>query len=860
MKLKLGGTPEQQADLLKRLAKQAETPPVETSSTRSSKSIKHDIDVSSENVKTYFHDSKARAIRNISDLHVYVDRCIEWGYVGIDTETTGLDRTYDTIVGCSLYYPGEPEVYIPNKHIEVFTETPYKGQITYEEIGSELQRMCDGGVKFIFANADFDLAMIYKDYKVDLLPNFFYDVILAWRCIKENERDNTLKGLYNKYVLKGAGDPKKFSDFFKADLFPYAPISVAMLYAANDARITYELYEWQLPYITEDNPKCKQHHLEAISRLVWQVEFQMVAVCQELHRYGMYLDLNTSDVLYRRYSEKQQQQIDELQGMVQDILDKYPSRKNLKGYFENGKSFNFNSIAQVAYLLYDVMGIPTPKGNRSTDKSVLSSLNLPVTKKILQVRSMDVLMSTFIKKLPKVAAYDGRVHGTFKSVGADTGRMSSAEPNMQNIPSKDHYIRHMFRATPGYVMLSSDYSQQEPKITAFVSQDPKMIDAFKHGRDIYATIASLAFNLPYENCLEFHPETHEYQPDGKARRSEAKTIVLGICYGRSVVTIADQLFGTDDDMTSDEKIKKAQNIYDAVLNAFPNLRTLMLKAQSDARTKGYVETILGRRRHIPDMQLPPYEFRPMAGYVNPDIDPLDPTTLSNASGIPDRVIKSLEREFSTFKYYGQAIKRMRELEEQKIKVYNNTNRIQDATRQCVNSIVQGSAAEMTKLSLIRLQHNPDWKRIGGKLLTVVHDEVIAEVPIENWKEGGEILSRCMSEAGDFLPFPINCDVTTTLRWYGLAYPCVYEEPENLDNLTEEHIKWLQYMLIESEYVLPVYPNEDGSKPIGDAAEGINGIDSEELRNSMSDYMKKYKIDENSFIKHIKTNVIEGVIL
>lgn len=139
-------------------------------------------------------------------------------------------------------------------------------------------------------------------------------------------------------------------------------------------------------------------------------------------------------------------------------------------------------------------------------------------------------------------------------------------------------------------------------------------------------------------------------------------------------------------------------------------------------------------------------------------------------------------------------------------------------------------------------------------------EVIAEVPIENWKEGGEILSRCMSEAGDFLPFPINCDVTTTLRWYGLSYPCVYEEPKNLDNLTEEHIKWLQYMLIESEYVLPVYPNEDGSKPIGDAAEGINGIDSEELRNSMSDYMKKYKIDENSFIKHIKTNVIEGVIL
>ena len=98
---------------------------------------------------------------------------------------------------------------------------------------------------------------------------------------------------------------------------------------------------------------------------------------------------------------------------------------------------------------------------------------------------------------------------------------------MQNIPSKAHDIRHMFRASPGYVMLSSDYSQQEPKITAYVSQDEKMIQAFKEGKDIYAMIASIAFQVPYEECLEFHPVTHEYQPDGKARRGEAKTIVLG---------------------------------------------------------------------------------------------------------------------------------------------------------------------------------------------------------------------------------------------------------------------------------------------------------------------------------------------
>ena len=151
---------------------------------------------------------------------------------------------------------------------------------------------------------------------------------------------------------------------------------------------------------------------------------------------------------------------------------------------------------------------------------------------------------------------------------------------------------------PAYVMIGSDYSQQEPKITCFVSADPNMTKAFTEGKDIYATIASLSFDEPYEKCLEFHPDTGEYQPEGKKMRGEAKTVV---CYGRSVVTIGQQLFP---DLPEDQQGKRAQKVYDAVLNAFPNLRSIMIKAQSDARKQGYVETILGRRRHIPDMTLP----------------------------------------------------------------------------------------------------------------------------------------------------------------------------------------------------------------------------------------------------------------
>ena len=422
-----------------------------------------------------------------------------------------------------------------------------------------------------------------------------------------------------------------------------------------------------------------------------------------------------------------------------------------------------------------------------------------------------------------------------------------------------YQIRHK---TPPYVLMSSDYSQQEPKITAFVSQDPKMIKSFQENKDIYATIAGLSFNKPYEECLEFNPITGENQPDGKQRRSEAKSIVLGILYGRSTTTIGEQLFGTNKQMTDEEKTAAAQKIYDAVLNAFPNLRAFMIKAQGDATKHGYVETILGRRRHIPDMQLKPYEFVAEKGYVNPDIDPLDLSTLQNKDTIPERIVKQLEKEFSNYKYNGQIYKRISQLHEKDhIGVIRNTKRIRDASRRCVNSIVQGSAAELTKIAILKVFNDPEWRRIGGRVLLPVHDELIAEVPIENYEEGEQILSRLMSEAGSFFPFTISCDVTTTLRWYGLEYPCKYEKPDNLtastefEKLSSSNISWIQYHLFEMEYILPVYKGEDGRKPEGDAALGVNGIWSKEVETCMFDYINRYNINIETFTDHIENKVV-----
>lgn len=411
------------------------------------KSINTELNAISQNVIEYFKDSQAILITSLEDLHNYIDLAINSGYAGIDTETTGLDRVRDYIVGASLYYPGGVECYIPIKHIVPIFDEPYKNQLTYEQVSQEFQRLANSNIKLIFANADFDLAMIYKDLKVDLCDSCYYDVILAWRCLKENEKNNQLKVLYNKYVLKGKGDPKTFSDFFPVKLFPYCKPEVAKLYAANDAKITYELFVWQLPYVTKSHPKCKKAKLEAIADLIWNIEFPLITVCQRMHRNGMYLDKTVSNTLVKRYTQMYDSELQKLSDMVQDIIENADYRSSTKRPFASGKDFNPSSPKHVQYLLYTMMKLPVGKEGAGTGKEILGDLNLPVTNQILKVRSISVLINTFVNKLPASTTSDSRIHAQFKSVGADTGRMSSAEPNMQNIPSHATDIRHMFRAT-----------------------------------------------------------------------------------------------------------------------------------------------------------------------------------------------------------------------------------------------------------------------------------------------------------------------------------------------------------------------------------------------------------------------------
>lgn len=178
-----------------------------------------------------------------------------------------------------------------------------------------------------------------------------------------------------------------------------------------------------------------------------------------------------------------------------------------------------------------------------------------------------------------------------------------------------------------------------------------------------------------------------------------------------------------------------------------------------------------------------------------------------------------------------------------------------------NSIIQGSAADLTKLAMLRLENNPEWKKLGGKFIVPIHDELLVEVPFENREEGARVLKESMEGAASFLPFPITCDIEETFRWYGLSVDDIleFDKPNTMDTLewTKSNIQWLQTRLHEMEYLLPIIPHEDGSDLRGLEAHGVNGIWTDDLEQMMFDYMNRFSVKEDEFLEHIDRKVRFG---
>ena len=691
-------------------------------------------------------------ITDIQDLISYIDAAAKTGIIAIDTETTGLDPISDNIVGMSIYTPGKKAAYIPIHHISYITGMEVEGQLCEKEIAIELIRMQDYNVKVIMYNAKFDLRVIKNGLGVKL--NCYFDCHLAAMCLNENE-PHGLKTLHSKYVLDGKEDEFSFGKLFDGITFDYVPIKTGYIYAARDAVDTYELYEWQLPYLTESNPLCTEYGLEHVSKVFWDIEMPCIEVLAEMEDTGVDFDLDYAYELSEKYNKQKDEQLEEFYRILDIYKPEIEKYKLNNPVNKLSDPINIASPTQLAILFYDILGIeaPDPKSPRGTGVEILQKIDNPLCKAILDYRATEKLLSTYVDKLPEcINEKTGRIHCNFNQYGAKTGRMSSDNPNMQNIPSHNHDIRQMFKATDGYVMMSSDYSQQEPKVMTAMCGDPEMIKAYQEGKDLYASIAALAFSTTYENCLEFRPDGTTNK-EGKERRSSAKSILLGILYGRGINSIAEQLHTTK---------QKAQQIQDRVFRGFPAIKQFEDDTLYMARTYGFVTTYWGRKRRLPEMQLDEFEFKWKPGYG--DVDPLSFDNEVTESEVPYEIQQAYIKKLRNNPFKKRPI--IEQAASEGIIIIDNGGKIADATRQCVNSRIQGSAADLTKMAAVKIHKCERLKELGFRLLIPVHDEFIGECPEENAKECKELFAQCMCDAAVDLGIPISCDVSVTRRWYG----------------------------------------------------------------------------------------------
>ena len=720
---------------------------------------------------------KIELVTDPNRIEQYLHNTLKNGILAVDTETNGLDRIDGKIAGICLYTPGEKGIYIPVGHVSYMTNQPLKDNVARETMENFFKVCNEHNVKYILHNAKFDMHILYWMIGVKIVP--YWDTLIAGQLLNENE-PHGLKVLYQKYCVRADEEQQvaKFNTLFNGIEFNSIPPSVGYMYAAFDPIMTYELYKFQEQYLDKEvGQYCYRKGLERVADVFREIEMPLIEVVFDMEVQGVDIDTELAKELKDKYTYYMNLAVDnfkaqiielEVAGAFDELRVKHPDKFNKIS--ELGDiNINIASNAQLVILFYDVLKLDPPKGQRSVGEEQLKQLHHPLVDCILEYRGMSKLLSTYIEAIPNhIAKKDGKLHANFNQYGAKTGRFSSSDPNLQNIPSKTkklsdgtvidagHDIRQMFIAGEGNVIIGGDFSQQEPRCLAHMSQDENMINAYLHGKDLYATIASKLYNKPYEECKEFRPDG-TVNPEGKQRRSSVKPILLGIMYGRGVNSIAEQM-----NITKEE----AQQVINDFYKQFPKVKEFVEFAQENARTYGFVETAWGRKRRLPNMQLDPIEITIENPNLISTFNPLDFSSTENTE-VSDEVYYKYLRLMN--RAYGREAKEKvkQQAKAEGYKLVDNGGYIADAQRQCVNSIIQGSAADMTKIAMIQIHRNKRLRELGYKLIIPVHDEVLGVCPKENAKEVRDILEYIMVHVvDDKFEIPMKTDIECTYRWYG----------------------------------------------------------------------------------------------
>lgn len=472
-------------------------------------------------------------IKTKQELIDYIDAAISNGIIAVDTETNNsLQPITCKLMGPCIYTPGQKNAYIPINHIDYRTGERLSWQLTEEDVREQFRRLSN--TKILMHNGKFDYQVIKCTCGIPL--QVYWDTLLAAKILNEEEP----AGLKYQYIHKIDSTIEKYDIEHLFEGVEYAVVDpeIFALYAATDAFMTYKLYEWQ-------KEQFELSENTGLYKLFSEVEMPVMEVAAEMELTGVSIDKEYTERLGRKYHK----QLDALEVEIEAELNKLKAQiaewrltedatnktQKKDGTFNKSKSEqlsdppNVSSTVQLAILLYDVLKIPAvdKKSPRGTGEDILKEIKHPLCDKILEKRGLDKLISTYIDKLPTcVVEKDGKIHAHFNQVGTDTGRFSSSDPNLQNIPSHNLAVRMMFVPSPGNVFVGSDFSQQEPRLLANYAKDENMIGAYKQGKDLYATIASGIYKLDYWDCMEKHQDGSP-NPTGKKRRSSVKGLLLG---------------------------------------------------------------------------------------------------------------------------------------------------------------------------------------------------------------------------------------------------------------------------------------------------------------------------------------------
>jgi DNA polymerase-1 len=539
------------------------------------------------------------------------------GLVSIDIETDERHFMECRLIGVALAVEEGEGYYIPILH-------KVQKEISNEEIFSFLKEVCESNdIKKVGHNIKYEY-IVLKRYGIEL-RNIYFDTMVASYLLQPEIQQHNLDKLAEQYLgyTKVRYEEVTRKNLDKSLTLLDAPIESVLNYASEDADIALRLYRVFKEKISA-NPK--------LEKLLFEVEMPLIVVLAEMEMNGIKIDTEFLKNLSKELDKEIQATADEIFGLA-------------------GEVFNINSPKQLSYILFEklkIEPIEKTKTGYSTSEEVLEELseNYEIAKYLIKYRTLTKLKSTYVDELPNmIVKSTGRVHTSFNQTVTATGRLSSSNPNLQNIPVRDEIgkkIRSAFISEEGYLLGSFDYSQIELRVLAHVSDDKVLIEQFINNEDVHTITASMVLGV----------EPHEVTPD---MRRIGKTINFGIVYGISPYGLSKQL-----------KISasEASEIINKYFETYKGIKEYILRTLEFVSKNGYVETIFGRVRYIPEL---------------------------------------------------------------KGRVYNKAQiTLNKSERIAINTPIQGSAADIVKVAMINLYEKT--KNTTVKMLLQVHDEILVEVP------------------------------------------------------------------------------------------------------------------------------------